>query len=79
MTWNSYDNFVEWLQSARLINFSRIVPPAVCTCRYGLKEYACVHAVGLMMLRGVRPIPQAIGKRRTKGRPKKPRQALSTD
>ncbi|CAF1143649.1 unnamed protein product [Didymodactylos carnosus] len=79
MAWDSYDHFKDWLHSARLLDFSRFLPPIFCTCRYGLKEFACVHAVGMMMLWGTRQMPQEIGKRRGKGRPKKVKYALSKD
>ncbi|CAF4248012.1 unnamed protein product, partial [Rotaria sordida] len=67
------------LNSARLISCSRLLPPLFCTCRTGLKEYTCVHALGLLMLWGSQPMPQLIGKRKAKGRPKKVKLALSND
>ncbi|CAF1624247.1 unnamed protein product, partial [Didymodactylos carnosus] len=79
MAWDSYDHFKGWLHSAGLLDFSRFLLPIFCTCRYGLKEFACVHAVGMMMLWGTRQMPQETGNRRGKGRPKKVKYALSKD
>ncbi|CAF2610650.1 unnamed protein product [Rotaria sp. Silwood2] len=79
MTWNNYDELVNWLNSARLISCLRLLPPLFCTCRTGLKEYTCVHILGLLMLWGSQPMPQLIGKRKGKGRPKKVKLALSKD
>ncbi|CAF1180799.1 unnamed protein product [Didymodactylos carnosus] len=77
MIWDSYDHFKDWLHSARLLDFSRFLPTIFCTCRYGLKEFACVHAVGMMMLWGTRQMPQALGKHRGKGHPKRVRYSIS--
>ncbi|CAF0910781.1 unnamed protein product [Didymodactylos carnosus] len=79
MAWDSYDHFNDCLHSARLLDFSCFLPPIFCTCRYGLKEFACVHAADMMMLWGTRQMPQEIEKRRGKGRPKKVKYPLSKD
>jgi hypothetical protein len=79
MTWSSYDHFKQWMESARILNFSNMLPPIFCSCRFGLKEYSCIHTIGLMMIWGIRAIPQLIGKRNTKGRRKKAKHALSMD
>ncbi|CAF1306954.1 unnamed protein product, partial [Rotaria sordida] len=79
MTWSSYEHFKQWLGSARLLNYSNMLPPIFCSCKYGLKEYSCIHTIGLMMIWGVRPIPQLIGKRNPKGRRKKVKYVLSKD
>ena len=50
-----------------------------CSCKFGLKEYSCIHTTGLMMIWGVRTIPQLIGKRNVKGRRKKAKHALSKE
>ncbi|CAF0888783.1 unnamed protein product [Didymodactylos carnosus] len=50
MAWSSYDEFANWPNSARLVNCSRLLPPLFCACQTGLKEYTCVHALGLLML-----------------------------
>ncbi|CAF1283022.1 unnamed protein product [Rotaria sordida] len=77
MAWNNYDELVNWLNSARLISCLRLLPPLFCTCQTGLKEYTCVHVLGLLMLWGSQPMPQLIGT--GKGRPKKVKLALSKD
>ncbi|CAF3741650.1 unnamed protein product [Rotaria sp. Silwood1] len=74
-----HEHFKQWLGSARLLNYSNMLPPIFCSCKYGLKEYSCIHTIGLMMIWGVRPIPQLIGKRNPKGRRKKVKYALSKD
>jgi hypothetical protein len=79
MTCSSYDHYKQWLGSARILNYSNMSPPISCSCKYGLKEYSCIHTIGLMMIWGVRPIPQLIGKRKAKGRRKKVKYALSKD
>ncbi|CAF1011007.1 unnamed protein product [Didymodactylos carnosus] len=79
MAWDSYDHFNDCLHSARLLDFSWFLPPIFCTCRYGLKEFAFVHAADMMMLWGTRQMPQEIEKRRGKGRPKKVKYPLSKD
>ncbi|CAF5117168.1 unnamed protein product, partial [Rotaria sp. Silwood1] len=61
-----HEHFKQWLGSARLLNYSNMLPPIFCSCKYGLKEYSCIHTIGLMMIWGVRPIPQLIGKRNPK-------------
>ncbi|CAF1543250.1 unnamed protein product [Didymodactylos carnosus] len=79
MNWTTYDDLKDWLRSARLLNCTRLLPPWFCTCKYEMKEYACVHAIGLMMFWGIRAIPQQIGKRKGRSRPKKVKLALSKD
>ncbi|CAF1304668.1 unnamed protein product [Didymodactylos carnosus] len=69
-----------WLHSAGLLDFSHFLRTIFCTCqKYGLKKFACVHAVCMMMLWGTRQMPQEIGKRQGKDRPKKVKYALSKD
>ncbi|CAF1007473.1 unnamed protein product [Didymodactylos carnosus] len=79
MAWSGYDELANWLNSARLVNCSRLLPPLFCTCQTGLKEYTCVHALGLLMLWGSHLVPQLIGNRKGKGRPKEVKLALSKD
>ncbi|CAF1030184.1 unnamed protein product [Didymodactylos carnosus] len=79
VAWSSYDEFSNWLNSARLVNCSRLLPPLFCTCQTSLKESTCVHALGLLMLWGSQSMPQLIGKRKGKGRPKKVKLPLSKD
>ena len=79
MDWQTYDQFKDWLSSARILDYSQMLPPIFCSCKCGLKEYYCVHTTGLMMMWGVRKIPLLIGKRRNKGRIKKAKYALSKD
>ncbi|CAF1376473.1 unnamed protein product [Rotaria sordida] len=74
----STNNGLESL-NARLISCLRLLPPLFCTCRTGLKEYTCVHVLGLLMLWGSQPMLQLIGKRKEKGRPRKVKLALSKD
>ncbi|CAF1645152.1 unnamed protein product, partial [Rotaria sp. Silwood1] len=66
MAWNNYDELVNWLNSASLISCLRLLPMLFCTCRTGLKEYTCVHVLGLLMLWGSQHMPQSIGKRKGK-------------
>ncbi|CAF1214992.1 unnamed protein product [Didymodactylos carnosus] len=77
--WQSFDEFVRWSSAARLLNYSRFLPPWFCACRYGLNEYLCIHAIGLMMMWGTRPVLQLIGKRRGRGRSQKIKLALQQD
>ncbi|CAF1292511.1 unnamed protein product [Didymodactylos carnosus] len=79
MSRNSYNEFIDWLNSARLVDFSRLTPPLFCSCKYGLKEYSCVHSLGLLMMWDHRKVPQPLGTRRGKGRPKKVKLALTKD
>ncbi|CAF1231222.1 unnamed protein product [Didymodactylos carnosus] len=67
-----------WVQYYH-IDFSCLTPPLFCSCKYGLKEYSCVHLLGLLMMWDYRKIPQPLGKRRGKGRPKKVKLALTKD
>ncbi|CAF1575842.1 unnamed protein product [Rotaria sp. Silwood1] len=79
LSWNSYDEFIDWLNSACLLDFSCLTPPLFCSCKYGLKEYSCIHSLGLLMMWSHRKIPQQLGIRRGKGRPKKVKLALTKD
>ncbi|CAF1183662.1 unnamed protein product [Didymodactylos carnosus] len=79
MSWNSYGEFIDWLNSARLVDFSSLTPSLFSSCKYGLKEYSCVHSLGLIMMWDYRKVPQALGIRRGKGRPKKVKLALTKD
>ena len=79
MNWLSYDHFKQWLGSARILNYLNALPPVFCSCKYGLKQYSCIHTTGLMMIWGVRTLPQLLGKRNAKGRRKKAKYALSKD
>ncbi|CAF4154205.1 unnamed protein product, partial [Rotaria sp. Silwood2] len=56
-TWNNYDELVNWLNSARLISSSCLLPPLFCTCHIGFKKYTCVRALGLLMLWGSQSMP----------------------
>ncbi|CAF0752546.1 unnamed protein product [Didymodactylos carnosus] len=49
MARSSYDELTNWLNSARLVNCSRLLPPLFCTCQTGLKEYTCIHALSLLI------------------------------
>ena len=77
--WQTYAQSKDWLNSARILDYSQMLPPIFCSCKCGLNEYYCVHATGLMMMWGVRKIPLLIEKRRNKGRMKKAKYALSKD
>ncbi|CAF1163702.1 unnamed protein product [Didymodactylos carnosus] len=79
MSWNSYGEFTDWLNSARLVDFSSLTLPLFCSCKYGLKEYSCVHSLGLIMMWDHRKVPQVLGIRRGKGHPKKVKLALTKD
>ena len=79
LSWLSYDPFKQWLESARILNYSNMLHPIFCSCKFGLKEYSRVHTTGLMMIWGVRTIPQLLGKRKVKGRRKKAKHALLKD
>jgi hypothetical protein len=67
MTWLSYDHFKQWLGSGRILNYSNMLPPIFCSCQLDLKQYSCIHTTDLMMIWGVRTVPQLIEKRNTKG------------
>jgi hypothetical protein len=73
MTWLSYDHFKHCLASARILNYSNMLPPIFCSHKLGLEQYACIDITGLMIT-----VPQLIGKRNTKVR-KKAKHALSKD
>ncbi|CAF1573401.1 unnamed protein product, partial [Didymodactylos carnosus] len=60
-------------------DFSRITAPWYCTCRFGQKEYSCVHTISLMIIWGFKTVPQIIGQRKGKSRPKKVKAALTKD
>ncbi len=79
MSWETYDQFKDWLGSARILAHSQMLPPIFCSCKCSQKEYYCVHATGLMMMWDVRKVPLFIGKRRNKGRTKKEKYAMSKD
>ncbi|CAF1149215.1 unnamed protein product [Didymodactylos carnosus] len=79
MPWNSYDEFIDWLNSARLVDFSRLTPTLFCSCKYDLQEYSCVHSLGLLMMWDHRKVPQPLAIRRGKGRQKKVKLALTKD
>ncbi|CAF1149539.1 unnamed protein product [Didymodactylos carnosus] len=79
MSWNSYDEYISWFNSEHLVHFSLITAPWYCTCRFGQKEYSCVHTIGLMIIWGFKTIPQIIDRRKGKGRSKKVKAALTKD
>jgi len=64
ITWLSYDHFKHWLGSARILNYSNMSPPIFCS----RKQYSCIHTTGLVMIWGVRTVPQLIEKGNTKDR-----------
>jgi hypothetical protein len=66
-----------WQQSCWIV-----VPLESCTCPVGLKVYSCKHSVGLAIKFNLYQVSdqtriQPLGKRKTKGRPKKVSTALS--
>ena len=74
--WKSFDEFVSWQKSCWLV-----CPLLSCTCPVWLKQYTCKHSVGLGMIFGSYEVSdqarlQPLGKRKSKGRPKKVRTAL---
>ncbi|CAF1007302.1 unnamed protein product [Didymodactylos carnosus] len=79
MSWNSYDEFIDWLNSARLVDLFRLTPPLFCSCKYGLTEYSCAHSLDLIMMWDHRKAPQPLGISMSKGRPKKVKLALTKD
>ncbi|CAF4700173.1 unnamed protein product [Rotaria sp. Silwood1] len=79
ISWNSYDEFIDWLNSARLLDFSHLTSPLFCSCKYDLKEYSCIHSLGLLIMWGHLKIPQQLRRRRGKGRLKKVKLALTKD
>ncbi|CAF4585586.1 unnamed protein product [Didymodactylos carnosus] len=64
---------------SKMADFSSLTPPLFCSCKYGLKEYSCVHSLGLILMWDHRKVPQALGIRRGKGRPEKVKLALTKD
>ncbi|CAF3298624.1 unnamed protein product [Rotaria sp. Silwood2] len=66
--WLTFNEFLEWQQS--------------CTCPVGTKTYSCKHSVGLGILFNLYEVSektriQPLGKRKTRGRPKKVNRALN--
>ena len=75
-SWLTFDDFLIWLQSCWIV-----VPLESCTCPIGLKMYACKHSVGLAIKFNLYQVSDQtrihpLGKRKTRGRPKKVGTAL---
>ena len=75
-TAQSYEEFVTWQISCWLVS-----PHTSCTCPIGLKQYKCKHSVGLAIIFNMYQVTdktrrEPLGKRKSKGRPKKVRTAL---
>ncbi|CAF4650268.1 unnamed protein product, partial [Didymodactylos carnosus] len=59
-----------------------VAPLQSCSCPVGMKQYSCKHSVGLAILFNLHQVRdktriQPLGKRKTKGRPKKVSKALN--
>ncbi|CAF0820996.1 unnamed protein product [Didymodactylos carnosus] len=74
---SSFNDFLVWQQSCWLV-----APLQSCSCPVGMKQYSCKHSVGLAILFNLYQVSdktriQPLGKRKTKGRPKKVSKALN--
>ncbi|CAF1586594.1 unnamed protein product [Didymodactylos carnosus] len=74
--WLTFNDFLIWQQSCWLV-----APLKSCSCPIGMKQYSCKHSVGLAILFNLYQVSdktriQPLGKRKTKGRPKKVSTAL---
>ncbi|CAF4616030.1 unnamed protein product [Didymodactylos carnosus] len=75
--WLTFNDFLVWQQSCCLV-----APLQSCSCPVGMKQYSCKHSVGLAILFNLYQVSdktriKPLGKRKTKGRPKKVSKALN--
>ena len=75
--WLTFNDFLVWQRSCWLV-----VPLQSCSCPIGIKEYSCKHSVGLAIIFNTYQVSdkarsQPLGKRKTRGSPKKVSTALN--
>ncbi|CAF0787059.1 unnamed protein product [Rotaria sordida] len=75
--WLKFNDFLIWQRSCWLV-----VPLQSGSCPIDIKEYSCKHSVGLAIIFNTYQVSdktriQPLGKRKTRGRPKKVSTALN--